>query len=121
MVGTIKTNKGFYVGDICYALSDEVYHGVWGKAHYEDGEYEVNGYKFAMGGTAHGDGCYCDKDGNVYGVDAGNIGVVPMELLREDFYNGGMLVYATECAYSFNRGKFIFRFNNGELIDIDTK
>lgn len=33
--GTIKSDKGFYVGDICYALAEDVYHGVWGGAGYK--------------------------------------------------------------------------------------
>ena len=37
ITGKIKSEKGFYVGDICYALSDDTYDGVWGGAGYEDG------------------------------------------------------------------------------------
>lgn len=80
---TIKSKKGFYIGDICYVLDDEIYSGVWGAAEYEDGEYTTpSGHKFAVASTAYGDGSYNDQDGNEYGVDAGVIGIVPWELLE---------------------------------------
>ena len=81
--GTIKSDKGFYVGDICYALAEDVYHSVWGGAGYEDGKYTdpATGCDFIVAGTAYGDGEYNDQTGRLYPVDGGNIGIVPLELL----------------------------------------
>lgn len=81
--GAIKSDKGFYVGDICYALAEDVYHGVWGGAGYEDGKFTepATGREFIVAGTADGDGVYLDQSGRPYIVDAGNIGIVPLELL----------------------------------------
>lgn len=28
---TIRSDEGFYVGDICYVLGNEIYYGVWGE------------------------------------------------------------------------------------------
>lgn len=83
--GAIKSDKGFYVGDICYALAEDVYHGVWGGAGYEDGKHTdpATGREFIVAGTADGDGEYNDQTGRLYPVDAGNIGIVPLELLDE--------------------------------------
>ena len=85
--GSIHSDIGFYVGDICYVLSEEHYHGFWGKRNeYKDGVYKIDekGLGFAVAGTAYGDGNYSDKRCNIYGVDAGVIGLVPLELVKED-------------------------------------
>ena len=83
---TIKSSKGFYIGDICYVLNKDFYHGVWGAADYKDGKYAdpETGVEFAVAGTAYGDGEYQDNHGNRYPVDAGVIGLVPLELVEEE-------------------------------------
>lgn len=70
--------NGVYVGDICYALTDDVYDNVWSKADYKDGLYSYQNKQFAVHSTAHGDGCY---DG--YSVDAGVIGIVDLRLAEK--------------------------------------
>lgn len=79
----LTSKKGFYIGDICYVLDDSIYHGIWGKADYQDGVYETPFGKFAAASTAFGDGCYDDQYGHNYGVDAGVIGIVPWEILEQ--------------------------------------
>lgn len=83
--GTLTSEVGkFFIGDICYALESEIYHNYWGnKCHFEDGCYEINNSKFAVASTAFGDGIYSDNEGSAYPVDAGNIGIVPMELWKK--------------------------------------
>lgn len=86
--GTITSKKGFYVGDPCYVLSNDNYDGVFGAAGYKCAQYTGTnkaGEKldFIMANTAWGDGCYSDNFGNIYGVDAGIIGVVPIELCED--------------------------------------
>ena len=81
----LTSNKGFYIGDICYVLSDEVYHDVWGTQNsYQDGRIQVGNYAFAVDRTAYGDGFYVDNRGREYSVDAGVIGCVPFELIDMD-------------------------------------
>lgn len=122
---TIKSNKGFYIGDICYVLSKDVYNGVWGKiGQYQDGEYITDdGYKFAMASTAYGDGCYDDDGNNVYSVDAGVLGVVPFELVTN--WNkaqwGAVFEGAGEATMVARDGSFEFALPNGRKIKIDTK
>ena len=82
---TLTSNKGFYIGDICYVLSDEVYHDIWGSQNsYQDGKIQVGNYEFAVDRTAYGDGYYLDNNGKDYSVDAGVIGCVPFELIDMD-------------------------------------
>lgn len=81
----------YLVGDPCYAF-DHSHHqnwldwlaDVWKNVDADwltilDGR--VNGMRIAASRTGYGDGEYYDQDGHVYGVDAGLLGAVPVELL----------------------------------------
>ena len=118
-MGQIKSDIGFYVGDICYALSDKMYHEVWGdKYHFDDGCFEAmdSGFSFAVGSTANGDGCYVDNEGHEYPVDAGCIGIVPLELVaKEKAKDLGFISKGPGKAhYEINDGKFIFSVPSSE-------
>lgn len=64
----------YFIGDVCYALDDDIYIQIWGgKFQYKDGCYKDFG--FAVAGTMYGDGCYHGTDGISYGVDAGVLGI----------------------------------------------
>lgn len=89
---TIKCPNGFYFGDPCYALKDELYDKWldWGRENEKKtGRYDNDG-KFVsekqdimiVDSTAYGDGCY----GGIkmcYGVDAGCLSVIPLEFCDE--------------------------------------
>ena len=84
-VGTITSDqgKGFYVGDPCYVLPDEIYHGIWGdKYNFEDGLIETPEGNWLVHGTAYGDGCYGEN--GEYPVDSGTLSVIPAHLIAED-------------------------------------
>lgn len=83
---TIESDKGFYVGDICYVLGDTVYDKIWGGMYgYQDGAFEVpgTGHSFAVTGTGFGDGVFVDSTGSRYPIDSGTIGIVPLELVEK--------------------------------------
>lgn len=68
----------YFIGDICYALPDEIYDNIWGnKYEYEDAFYKDEG--FAVHRTAYGDGSYQGTDGTNYAVDAGNLGITKID------------------------------------------
>ena len=89
-VGTVVSKKGsFYVGDPCYVLPDEIYHGIWGdKYNFEDGLIETPEGNWLVHGTAYGDGYY---DG--YPVDSGTLSVIPAELIAEDLASPQLVKY----------------------------
>ena len=90
---SIIVKKDLYIGDLCYALNDDIYYGIWGAKHFEDGAYKTEkGLEFAMVGTAYGDGCYSGSDGYVYPVDAGNIGICDAELVEKDISDLGRII-----------------------------
>lgn len=117
----VQSAEGFYIGDICYALSEKVYHEVWGGSDYEDGAYTEpeTGKRFAVAGTAHGDGGYKDNKGHLYGVDAGNIGIVPKELCEST--EGGFYYACPGTAILVeDEGVFTIHLPDGEELTIDT-
>lgn len=126
MEAKLTSKKGFYVGDICYVLSDEDYDNEWGKKHnYESGRYEIRGNSFEVDGTAYGDGSYYDDYGNEYGVDAGVIGIVPIELCLKapsikELNELGRYIEGTEATFESDDG--IFNITVGETsLTINTR
>ena len=81
----MNANKVF-IGDICYALDEDIYRKVWGEElGYEDGIVSSGDEIYAVvGGTAYGDGSYKGSDGIEYGVDAGVIGVTNLTYMDKD-------------------------------------
>jgi len=122
----VRSNKGFYIGDICYVLGNDVYSDFWGdQKHFADGAFEVpgKGYAFAVGSTAYGDGVYSDKEGRQYPVDAGVIGVVPLELVeKEDGLKLGTVIRMPGiAALDCEEGVFDFCLPDGSTVHIDTR
>ena len=123
IIGSVHSDKGFYIGDICYALADDVYNGIWGHVHgFDDGCFEVpkKGHSFGVGSTAYGDGCYEDEDGNKYGVDAGVIGIVPLELCEKGTSGGTVIETPGDSRFEFYEGRFRFMLPGGKEVRIDT-
>ena len=126
VLGKVKSDKGFYLGDVCYALSEDVYGKVWGEENnYEDGIIKVSGtdFCFCVSSTAFGDGAYYDGEGHEYGVDAGVIGLVPLELAeKEDGLElGRVFEEAGTAEFEANDGKFFVTLPSGKIVIIDTK
>lgn len=125
--------KKFFIGDICYALKDEIYDGVWGSNDYKDGLFDTgvtdsvgSPVKFFVCSTAYGDGSYHGTNGKSFPVDAGNIGVVPVELWgsdkdEESLNKLGLVVEDSYIdAYVTEHSTFIFLGPNTEIFQIPT-
>lgn len=124
----IKSEKGFYIGDLCYAMPDELYYEIWGRTYnFDDGMFNDPGsaLQFAVGSTAYGDGMYKGSNGFWYPVDAGVIGVVPLELCREDrslFKDDGSIIeQAGTVTFEAEYGKFSIELPDGSKFSIDTR
>ena len=129
----VGSNEGFYIGDICYVLPGSIYHGIWQDEYdFEDGLIKVSGEdgepggSFAVSGTSYGDGIYWDEEGNEYPVDAGVIGLVPIELATEyeerAGFKPGLLVDVPGTAvFEEEDGVFDITLPDGERIHIDTR
>jgi len=82
----------YYVGDLCYVMDQDEWHQVCARTiqgnKIVDGEFELDdGRRFAIYGTAYGDGEYYDQYGHTYSVDAGSIGCVLMSDIRANKYD----------------------------------
>lgn len=73
----------YYVGDPCYVIDADKWQEFLEPYWNGEGEFEFEGLRVAAYRTMYGDGVYFDQEGNQYGVDAGMIGVIPMELVTK--------------------------------------
>jgi hypothetical protein len=100
----------YYLGDLCYALGDEIYQGVFGEKTYADGLYQKDENEFFMvAGTACGDGEYTDSQGRKYSVDAGIIGICPLEMAVKGTEGGHVVTFDKAFHASFYGGMFAFQ------------
>ena len=118
----MKAGK-YYVGDLCYVLGDrwdEVCDLTIVDHKCLEGEFELkDGTKFAIYGTAWGDGVYSDQFGNAYPVDSGSIGCVLVSSITPgelDKMGGNLLDFDHDFETSSADGVIII----GE-IEIDTQ
>ena len=146
--GRISSSKGFYIGDICYVLGEDVYNVVFGGDDFEDGTHTVVGCRvdgeiyyvssdvadnvfgdteiisrasFAAASTSAGDGDYEDGAGHEYAVDSGMIGIVPAELIANDTVCGYYAECSGEAFFAAEDGVFDITLPSGETIHIDTR
>ena len=87
---------------------------------------DTEGYAYRMVGialpSAYGDGCYEDDHGNCYGVDAGVIGLVPLELVKiADPESVGTVIHEPGTAhFEASDGKYLIVTPGGSTYEIDT-
>ena len=130
---------GFYIGDICYVLDDDVYYGVWGRKvkdgdgwkdngspGFQEGPFVHDGLTVIVAHTAHGDGCYHDATDTMdFPVDSGCIGIVPLELVMdlEKAANLGRITPGNRAIMYTEDGEFHFYvyMDDPQHIRIDTK
>lgn len=122
---TVKSDRGFYIGDICYVLSTRDYHRIWGdRKRFSDGKVDIpGGLSFSVASTNFGDGLYEDEEGNLYPVDAAVIGIVPLELVaKEDGLKFGRVVETPgEAVFEAEDGVFDITLPDNGRIHIDTR
>jgi hypothetical protein len=102
----------YYIGDLCYAVGDDVYDTIFGGlGGYDSGLYKEKGTTrfFLVDNTAHGDGLYHANDGKEFGVDAGIIGICPKVLCKKDGSGGQFYTFTEPVKCRFHGGKFEFR------------
>lgn len=115
----------YYVGDLCYVMNnsewDEICKMLASGYDLVEGEFTLSdGRKFAMYGTAYGDGsCLC-TNGDDLGVDSGSIGCIKLDDLNVyDVQNmvklGTVISFEQEFETSNNQG--IIRFGT---VEVDT-
>lgn len=101
----------YYIGDVCYVL-DEEHYNTWDRQGFNNGLVKIEDVgSFAVAKTAWGDGCYTGTDKVQYGVDAGNIGLVPLHMCAkgEEWAAGMGAVYEFvdhDVVFTYSAGVF---------------
>jgi len=132
------SDLGFYIGDICYVLADNIYSLIWGDIYDysmpKDGFIVPKGtmvnnlplerdFVVCVESTAYGDGEYYDNNGHIYPVDAGVIGVVPLELCckqQNGLHLGRVIEVLGEATLECpTRGNFVICVGN-TIVTINT-
>lgn len=118
---TKMTAGTYYIGDLCYVLSSKwtEFCALTIDGHSVlDGVFTmVDGTTFATFGTAYGDGCYMDEEGQEYPVDAGLIGCVLVESVDKDAKLDLGNVHTFESDFEVHSDGKVINFGN---ISIDT-
>lgn len=113
----------YFIGDPCYCFGDKTWNEIGRQTNgFHDTTIMAELGEFTMWseGTAYGDGEYHDQHGNSYSVDAGLIGVTPMELVEDKGYDLSDLGLVYEFHHEFTvESDGHGRFNIGHII-IDT-
>lgn len=126
ITGTVHSEKGFYIGDICYMLPQK-YYDIWCQEDCQDGIYDIKDKKarFAVGVTKYGDGTYFGDNGYGFPVDAGNIGIIPLELVEGNYNEANLFGFIAKChgdaSFSVSDGYFEIELPDGSSFDIDTE
>lgn len=120
---TIKSTTGFYFGDPCYVMSQEDYDELLDQMYKNDnesarmGKFTINGHEMIVDDTAYGDGVYSGRNES-YGVDAGMLGVIPLELVKKDPTNMGWVCKETgEVKMETDESGWFSISVNGSLVE----
>jgi len=85
----------YYVGDLCYVVDK---HEDWMQLlndtdYFRNENQSYKGYPIFASSTAHGDGRYYDQFNREYGVDAGIIGIMPVEAIEKEGKGGNVIEF----------------------------
>jgi hypothetical protein len=107
----------YYIGDLCYVMHpewDEFCELTIRGNQCLDGEFVLrDGRRFASFGTAYGDGTYRSNIGTEHSVDAGLIGCIRVEDIRDDQYDnmeelGAVVEFDQPFEVSEDQGLIVF-------------
>lgn len=104
---SIELSKNDYIViDPCYVMKDDLYNQMVDQMYknYDangsaQNELEIEGIRFAVFNTAHGDGVYQSNTNSIFSVDAGIIGVIPLSLCDEDTIKKYKKLLSDECFF----------------------
>ena len=113
----------YYVGDLCYVLKeeDDKTNSLYDTVVYQEGFY-TNG-KNVIGVYHTGDdGAWEDTKGRIYGVDAGNIGIISLEFCDpKSHFSKKKITIKNEFEFGWNGRKIYLKdpVNSENSFEID--
>ena len=115
----VKVPPGkYWLGDPCYAVPSDLWMDLLNSCKFFEhpiGKVEADGkvHEVLAFGTAYGDGVYNDQFGNEFPVDAGLIGLTPVELCKDEPFGALLVEFTTETTCSCYEG--ILTFGDHEI------
>jgi len=113
-IGSVTMPAGLYwLGDPCYSVPDDRWMEWLEAAEYDRQPYpryllaELDGHPVLGIGTAWGDGAYSGSDGNLYPVDAGLLGITPVEVVTEQPFGSQLVNFPKDFECSYDNGNII--------------
>ena len=123
----VTTEQGLYIGDPCYVINREDWSDfldeyiIARKVGFK--HFKFKGFTVGVTRTAHGDGSYTGTDGFSYSVDAGLLGVVPLELVedKEKAERLGRVIEGSSVKSGLMyKDKKVYIYLGGKTVCIDT-
>lgn len=113
----------YYIGDPCYVITNEdeweevgAQTGWFGSepfAAYDENLFLLKGKECWANPTAWGDGCYFSSDGDEYWVDAGIIGIIPVECIDDSpEFRGGYMFNTFDKSFEVWYDNGVFHFGD---------
>lgn len=104
---SIELSKNDYIViDPCYVMKDDLYNQMVDQMYknYDangsaQNELEIDGIRFAVFNTAHGDGVYQSNTNSIFSVDAGIIGAIPLSFCDETTIKKYKKLLSDECFF----------------------
>jgi hypothetical protein len=126
---TIETLNGFtftlpagtyYIGDLCYVLSDDIYDNIFGGTGYKSGIYEEKGTgRTFLVTRTWGDGNYRGSDGNDFIIDSSSIGICSASLMAKNDGGGHTYTFSTPVKCNFRGGRCSFFWDRYNFLDVE--
>ena len=97
----------YYIGDLCYVVSDDNWDKLLDETNYlEDKNISYKEFPIWCNSTSYGDGTYTDREGREYSVDAGIIGVMPVEAMDQTSDGGNIIEFKNDFETDYCDGIF---------------
>jgi hypothetical protein len=118
------TQGKYYIGDPISVLPDKYSIGIWGNEYdYQNGKFNINGFEMIVHRTHSGDGVYKDTRDRIYKISSGTIGLIPIELLSEQYISGKgchIFEFLDNINFIYDAG-LIYIKSGKKFISIDTR
>lgn len=101
----------YYIGDPCYVIKNDEWRALLERTDFLNDEFfEYRGHACFASSTAYGDGSYEDNSGREYMVDAGLIGIMPLQCLSKNKsgIGGNIVTISHEFTPEVSNGVFKF-------------
>ena len=108
-MASIKFPAGtYYVGDVGHVSSDEQWKKVCHKVLTEKKPtFRIDDVPYAVLSTEYGDGVYEDDCGELYAVDSGTIGCIPIDAVEGDTGYGQVIEFSEPFTCAKRKNGFI--------------